>query len=211
MTNISLPHNSTLRPGQECRTLAIILRVRPFRESDLIAHALTPDFGKLSLIARHARGSKRRFPAALDLFDRGTATLGADKSGAITLKGFTPIHSLTKVRSNLDKLTLASLLSEAYDLVIPEHDAQSCQRLFEVLDLSLNAVDEAPDLATALRATYISIASLGSIAGFIDLTEVPASSHSLERALTAVEQFAQRPLATRNPLRDVIKRLGNSN
>jgi DNA repair protein RecO (recombination protein O) len=210
VTNIPPPYNSSFRPGQECQTLAIILRVLPFRESDLIAHALTPDFGKLSLIARHARGSKRRFPAALDLFDRGTATLAADKNGSMTFKGFTPVHSLTKVRSNLDKLTLASLLSEAYDLVIPEHDMQSCRQLFEVLDLSLNAVDEAPDLATALRATYIAIVNLGSIAGFIDLSDVPPSSHNLERALNAIEQFAQRSLATRNPLRGVIKKMGRS-
>ena len=149
-----------LKRGQDVAVPALVLRVYPFRDNDLMAHLLTPSIGKISVVARHARGSRKRFPSSLDIFDRGTARLTVEKSGAFGVKEFTPSHSLTRVRYDLDKLTLASLLCEAFDVVIPDEGEVTSPRMFEVLDLSLNAIDESPDVKGALRATFIGLASL---------------------------------------------------
>jgi DNA repair protein RecO (recombination protein O) len=49
-------------------TLAIVLRSVDFRESDRVVTLLTEQFGKLGVIARGVRRSKRRFSGALEPF-----------------------------------------------------------------------------------------------------------------------------------------------
>jgi DNA repair protein RecO len=201
----SLPEK--LARGLEVSVPAIVLRARPFRDNDLMAHLLTPSIGKVSVIGRHARGSKKRFPSSLDLFDRGTARLGKEKSGSICVKEFSPSHSLVHVRADLDKLTLASLLCECYDLVLQENSGDDASSAFEVLDLSLNAIDEASDLKTSLRATLVALAALAKREGIIDLSSAPPGSRTLNALLTAIERFSERKLATKSCVEEVVSRL----
>ena len=209
---MSTPQNDSLIPvdqlkrGQETTVPAIVLRVTPFRESDLIGHLLTPSMGKISVIARHARGSRKRFPSSLDLFDRGSARLTVEKSGALGVKEFSPSHSLVRIRHDLDKLTLASLLCEAFDLVVPEHGGHATPHLFEILDLSLNAVDEAADVRGCLRATFIALASLTQDSGIADVSTVTPGSRALAGLLDTIERFCERRLMTRSALGPIIKR-----
>ena len=209
---MSTPQNDShipseqLKRGQETSVPAIVLRVTPFRESDLIGHLLTPSMGKISVIARHARGSRKRFPSSLDLFDRGTARLTVEKSGALGVKEFSPSHSLVRIRHDLDKLTLASLLCEAFDLVIPEHGGHATPHLFELLDLSLNAIDEATDVKGSLRAAFIALASLTQDSGIADVSSATPGSRALSNLLDTIERFCERRLMTRNALKEIIKR-----
>jgi recombinational DNA repair protein (RecF pathway) len=204
--NDSLIPVEQLKRGQETTVPAIVLRVTPFRESDLIGHLLTPSMGKISVIARHARGSRKRFPSSLDLFDRGSARLTVEKSGALGVKEFSPSHSLVRIRHDLDKLTLASLLCEAFDLVVPEHGGHATPHLFEILDLSLNAVDEAADVRGCLRATFIALASLTQDSGIADVSTVTPGSRALAGLLDTIERFCERRLMTRSALGPIIKR-----
>jgi recombinational DNA repair protein (RecF pathway) len=209
---MSTPQNDSripfeqLKRGQETTVPAIVLRVTPFRESDLIGHLLTPTMGKISVIARHARGSRKRFPSSLDLFDRGSARLTVEKSGALGVKEFSPSHSLVRIRHDLDKLTLASLLCEAFDLVVPEHGGHATPHLFEILDLSLNAVDEAADVKGCLRATFIALASLTQDSGIADVSTATPGSRALAGLLDTIERFCERRLMTRSSLGPIIKR-----
>lgn len=202
-SQIPLEH---LKRGQETTTPAVVLRVTPFRESDLIGHLLTPTMGKISVIARHARGSRKRFPSSLDLFDRGAARLTVEKSGALGVKEFSPSHSLVRIRHDLDKLTLASLLCEAFDLVVPEHAGHASPHLFEILDLSLNAIDEAQDVKGSLRAAFIALASLTQDSGIADVSSATPGSRALASLLDTIERFCERRLMTRSSLGPIIKR-----
>jgi recombinational DNA repair protein (RecF pathway) len=164
--------------------------------------------GKVSVIGRHARGSKKRFPSSLDLFDRGTARLSREKNGALSIKEFTPSHSLVKLRANLDKLTLASLLCECFDLVLQENTGEDSSETFEILDLSLNAIDESSDLRTSLRATLVALVSLTKREGIIDLSALPPGSRALNAALDAVERFSEKRLMTRSALGPILRAIG---
>jgi recombinational DNA repair protein (RecF pathway) len=196
-----------LARGIDVAVPAIVLRARPFRDNDLMAQLLTPSLGKVSVIGRHARGSKKRFPSSLDLFDRGTARLAREKSGSICVKEFTPSHSLVRVRGDLDKLTLASLLCESFDLVLQENSGEDASEVFEVLDLSLNAIDESSDVRTALRASLVALITLTRREGIIDLSSHPPGSRALHAALSSIERFSERKLATRSSIDELIARL----
>jgi recombinational DNA repair protein (RecF pathway) len=198
-----------LNSGQEVSVAAIVLRARPYRDSDLMAQVLTPTLGKISVIGRHARGSKRRFPSSLDLFDRGTARIARERKGGLSIKEFTPSHSLIKLRDDLDKLTLASLLCESFDLVIQEDSGCGHAQLFEVLDLALNAIEEAPDLRTSLRATVVALQSLVSHEGIADLSAYAPGSRMLNGVLDAIEHFTERRLLTRSSVAGLIGRLSS--
>ena len=49
-------------------TVGLILRTRPFTETSLIVHWLTPDFGRIATVAKGAHRSKSPFLGKLDLF-----------------------------------------------------------------------------------------------------------------------------------------------
>ncbi len=200
----------SLKKGQDLAVPALVLRITPYRDSDIIAHILTPSLGKLSVLARHARGSRKRFPSSLDLFDRGSARLTRERNGAFGLKEFTPSHSLKRVRDDLDKLTLASLLCETFDLLLHEESGDDSQQVFEILDLSLNAIDEASDLKGCLRAVYVALSSLTRHAGIIDLADAPPGSKALATLLDAIERFTERRLATRSTLGPMLKKIAAS-
>ncbi len=204
---ISNSDTDALNRGQETSVAAIVLRARPYRDSDLMAQVLTPTLGKVSVIGRHARGSKRRFPSSLDLFDRGTARIARERKGGLSIKEFTPSHSLIKLRGDLDKLTLASLLCESFDLVIQEESGCGQAQLFEVLDLALNAIEEASDLRTSLRATVVALQSLVVHEGIIDLSAHAPGSRMLHAVLNAIENFAERRLLTRSAVAALIGRM----
>lgn len=201
----SLDH---LKQGGDLSTPALVLRTQPFRESDLIAHLLTPSLGKLSVVARHARGSRKRFPSSLDVFDRGIARIALEKNrNLIAVKEFTPSHSLKLVRTDLDKLTLASVLCEAFDVILQENDHEGSAESFEVLDLALNAIDESQDLRTSLRATFVALSTLARQAGIVDLTDMPPGSRALSSVLAALERFTERRLVTTEALIPLIRKL----
>lgn len=46
----------------------LVLRTRPLTETSLIVHWLTPDLGRLAMVAKGARGSKSAFRGKMDLF-----------------------------------------------------------------------------------------------------------------------------------------------
>lgn len=192
--------------GTHITTPGVVLRARPYRDSDLIVHILTPLLGKIAVLARHARSSKKRFPNSLDLFDRGNIRLTTERSGALALSEFTASHSLARVRQDLDKLCLASLVCEVFDLVLVEEDQSAASEFFEVLDLSLNAIDEAAQTRDALRATFIALMTLCKRAGIADLSATSPGSRALTTLLDGIEQFCERPLLTRNTLRSVLKK-----
>jgi hypothetical protein len=201
----SLDH---LKQGGDLSTPALVIRTQPFRESDIIAHLLTPKLGKISVVARHARGSKKRFPSSLDVFDRGTARIAFEKSRSLLgVKEFTPSHSLKQVRTDLDKLTLASVLCEAFDVILQEDDHDGSAQSFEVLDLALNAIDESHDLRTSLRATFVALSTLARQAGIVDLTDLPPGSRALHGVLDALERFTERRLVTTEALKPLVRKL----
>jgi len=102
-------------------TNALVLRVVDFGESDRIAHLLTPLTARLTVIAKGAKRSKRRFAGTLDLFqlldvriDRRRPTAMARLEQAKLLDVFAPLRRHPK------RFALACHLAELIDRLAPE-------------------------------------------------------------------------------------------
>ena len=133
------------------RQPAFVLHRRPWRESSLLLDLLTRDHGRVSVIARSARNSRKGLPGALQPFqsllvswagrgDLKTLT-GADRAGALPPVAGERLYSALYVNELLVR-ALAPLdphpaLFEAYAALLPalaaEPDHEPWLRGFELL------------------------------------------------------------------------------
>jgi DNA repair protein RecO (recombination protein O) len=105
---------------------AIVLRARPFGESDKIISFFTQDYGKLTGIAKGAMRSRKRFANSLEPFslinlsfqDRSHSNLAFVLSAEL-------LHSPWTLMNHLDRIAHASYLVEITDGLIGEHEANA--------------------------------------------------------------------------------------
>ena len=98
----------------------IVIHLRNYGESHRIVELLTPELGRISLLARGARKSRRRFAGALDLFVslRVNVTCGR---GLWTLDSADILDLRIGLRSRLDSISRASLLCDCARALSAEH------------------------------------------------------------------------------------------
>ncbi len=122
-------------------TAAIVLRARPFGESDKIVSFLTEDLGKITGIAKGARHSRKRFANSLEPFslvklhirdypNRSLALIAA----ADLLVGFKQLFT------SLVKISYASYMVEISEGLIAEREGN--RLVFEHLKSGLSYLDE---------------------------------------------------------------------
>lgn len=180
-------------------TEGIVLRAWPSREADLVLTILTREHGKIAALAKHARNSRKRFPGGFDPFDHGSFELKTGR-GMAYLQTFQRLPTLRSLRDNLQKMAAASVLSEAFDILIHE-DAKVEASLFDLLDLGLKSIDQASALTEILRALHVSISSLLQICGFLDeqYAQLP-STHNLLKLIDQIELSGERKILSRGAL-----------
>lgn len=139
-------------------TLAIVLRSRPYGESDKIVTFLTEDVGKLTGIGKGAKNSRRRFPNCLDPFTR------------------VRLHYRTRPGASLAFLEQCDLLQSAGDLADPTKfaygsyllelidqltvEGQPVRELFELLRDGLDALRTGAATASFLRGFELHVLHL---------------------------------------------------
>lgn len=104
-------------------TAAIVLRHRPFGESDKIISFLTEDFGKLTGIAKGAMRSHKRFVNSLEPFalvnlrfhDRPHSSLAFILAAEL-------VTSFSKLLNSLERISYASYLVEITDGLVGERE-----------------------------------------------------------------------------------------
>jgi DNA repair protein RecO (recombination protein O) len=105
---------------------AIVLRARPFGESDKIISFFTQDYGKLTGIAKGAMRSRKRFANSLEPFslvnlsfqDRAHSNLAFILSAEL-------VHGPWTLMNQLDRIAHACYLVEITDGLIGEHEANA--------------------------------------------------------------------------------------
>ncbi len=188
-----------------------VLRIFPCGESDLVVRLLTPNRGKIAVIAKYVRKSKKRFASGLDLFDRGRFSIRSPHSDSnstlAVLQDFAPEGGYRELRVNIGKIVGASLLCECYDFLIPEHVANDPEA-YRLLQLGLTAVDAATDLKQTLKGCFVSICQLMLHSGFVSTDQLPApSANGLLSLVRLVEAHAERELASKPSLIEVLGQL----
>jgi DNA repair protein RecO (recombination protein O) len=100
---------------------AVVLRTLEFGEADLIVHLLTPHRGRVSVMAKHARRSVRRFPGSLDLFNHLEVKLHPRRRGGMPLLDRARLLSpFLSLRDDPLRYALACYVVELLSRLAPE-------------------------------------------------------------------------------------------
>jgi DNA repair protein RecO (recombination protein O) len=133
------------------RATGIILRTRPFTETSLIVCWLTPEFGRLSTVAKGARRTKSPFRGKLDLFY--LADFSFNRSRRSDLHTLREV-SLRETHSAL-RQELACLQQAAYCAALIEQTTETDTPLpavFELMKSLLDHISRRPPQAQTLFA-----------------------------------------------------------
>jgi DNA repair protein RecO (recombination protein O) len=123
-------------------TQAIVLRAVDFGESDRIAHLLTPATSRLTVIAKGAKRSKRRFPGTLDLFNLLDVRVDRRRANAMgRLEQARLLDAFDGLRTRPARFALACYIAELVDRLAPEGaDGPDARDLYEVVFGALRAI-----------------------------------------------------------------------
>lgn len=143
---------------------AILLRAVDFGESDRIAHLLTPEVGRLTVIAKGARRSVRRFPGTLDVFNHLRISVRRRPRGGLAfLEQAVLLSPHLALRSRPGRYALGSYLLELLDRMAPENGSRpDVARLFAFALSALRALECAePDRRLRLLFELRALDALG--------------------------------------------------
>ncbi len=142
---------------------AIVIGQTDYGEADRIVRLLTPDSGRISVMARGARRSKKRFGGSLDLGNRVEAELVAGRGRLSVLSDCTLVRGHAHVRGDLGCLSLLNYACEwVGSLAREEHAEPKLFGLLEVALAVLNASTCMPSVAFrwGLEAKALTFAGL---------------------------------------------------
>jgi DNA repair protein RecO (recombination protein O) len=128
-----------MRAGIRQATLTgVVLHLRDIGESNRVVEVLSVEEGRVSLLGRGARNSRKRFQGALDLFVslRLRCTV---RPGLWSLEAADVLVPRLGIRRDLARLKRASLLTEIARVLAPEHE--EAVALHSALCQGLDALD----------------------------------------------------------------------
>lgn len=148
---------ATSRFKSSVELTGVVLGTRDFSDSHRIVEVLTAEEGRLSLLARGARASKKRFAGALDVF--ATLRMQVTPSKNLwTLNAVDIVDARLGLRSDFDAIMRASRLTELARALTPEH-----QTSLDILNVLIEALDRVAEgqLASAASAYPAFLAAAG--------------------------------------------------
>lgn len=141
-----------------------MLRVADFGESDRIAHLLLPGASRLTVIAKGARRSRKRFPGALDLLCLAAVHVERRRpSGLARLEQARLLDPFPALRGDPARFALGCYVAELVDRLAPEGaGGPEARRLFEATVGALRAVAAGrPDARLRVLLEVRLLAALG--------------------------------------------------
>ena len=162
--------------------LAFVLRLVPYRDADLVVTLLTQHHGLISLMARGARKSQKRFSGALDYLTLIRATFKKPRSGMGTLTAAESARSYEKIRGDLAGYHLAMHFFEVTRLATREGD--DANEPFLLLGHLLTLLERGGDRTSALRIFHLkTISHLGYAPSELACASCGAGLHESEAHL----------------------------
>jgi DNA repair protein RecO (recombination protein O) len=129
-----------VKPATETLASIVIGRV-DFGEADRILKLLTASHGLVSVVARGARKSRRRYGGVLDLGNRLDIHIRRGRGELALVVGVDLVHGHPNLRADLDRLALGTYACEFVAALAREHHAEP--RLFGLLEVALLVLDGA--------------------------------------------------------------------
>lgn len=138
---------------KQLTTKGIILTRTNFREADRIITILTPDYGKLRLLARGVRKIKSKLAGGLELFSVSHITFIKGRGEICTLISTRLITHYDKIPKDIDRTMIGYELIRQFNKVTEEATDESYFNLVEVTLESLNN----PDISLGLISQWFEI------------------------------------------------------
>jgi DNA repair protein RecO (recombination protein O) len=156
-------------------TEAIVLHSFDYLETSRILRLLTRDAGVMSVLARGARRSRKRFGNAMDLFSQGVAEIHVRPNRELqTLASLDVTRARSELGADVGRFTAASMISE---IVLRFPFEEAAEGFFETVEECFDTIAAAPPdktLDAALAGAWRIIANLG----FTPALDVCASCHA---------------------------------
>lgn len=132
---------------------AVLLRRIDYGDFDLILTLLSLQRGKISLIAKSAKKSTKRFAGVLELFSLMEVVASAGKGrGLPVLQEATLISPFSAIRNDINKTAYASYWCELINNWVEENQKQV--RLFYLLKHALNQLDRGESAAAQISLLF---------------------------------------------------------
>lgn len=133
-------------------TKGIILRRVDYGEADRILTFLTPDYGKIHVIAKGVRKSKSKLAGGIELFSVSEIHFIKGKSGMGTLTSTRLVRHYGNIVKDLVRTDCAYAMLKRIDKVVED---ETGQEYFEVLNESLAALDNQAIYPELAEASYV--------------------------------------------------------
>jgi DNA repair protein RecO (recombination protein O) len=152
-----------LKTVSSIQTPAIVLTVRDFGEADRLVTFLTPERGRLTGLAKHAKKSRKRFANVLEPLNRVEFFLSARPGGDLEfLQKGELIQSFPSLRRDLPRLGAAAVLAElAGELASPPEAAAP---IFAALEEALVRLENGVPADSLLASFALHLLKIGGYA-----------------------------------------------
>lgn len=120
------------------RTKAIVIRRTNYGEADRILQLLTPEYGKMSVIARGVRREKSKLAGGIELFATTDVTIGAGKGELGILTGSRLVKFYGSILHDYDRLMFAY---EVLKQVSRAADALDEPAFYDLLEQAFSYLD----------------------------------------------------------------------
>lgn len=143
-------------------TPAIVLQIRDYGEADRLVNFLTPEGGRVSGVAKHAKKSRRRFANCLEPLNRVIFHLSPRPRGGLEfIQQGELVQSFPNLRRDLRRLAAAAVLAElAGEVSTPP---ETTAAIFGTLNLALEHLDAGADPDSLLPPFLLHLLQLGGI------------------------------------------------
>ncbi len=177
-TPATAPH-SNADTRKSYTTDVFCLKASNFSESDKILRLYSPEFGRISAIAKGARKEKSKLRGACELLTHQHVLITRGKSLDI-LTQFEVRQTYLNIRTDLLKLAYASLFADLIDMMATENDADS-HLVFNLLQDCLNQLNSTPTEPDSTNTT--SFSPFVAIHFMMQLLDVSGYLPAFERCL----------------------------
>ena len=148
-------------------TPAVVLKAKPYGESDKIVSFLTEKHGKITGIAKGAKRSRKRFVNSLEPFSLVNLRFyERPQSSLVFIFSSDLLFGFPKLVTSLDKISFASYLVEITDGLIRERDEEP--RIFQHLKDGLGYLNENDASLRFLTSFELKLLSLAGYQPFLD-------------------------------------------
>jgi len=169
------------RTERAFRTLAIILKRRDFGEADRLLTVLTPEHGKIDVIAKGARKPTSHKTGHVELFTRADMLIHTGRELGIVAQA-EMVAPYLSLREDLTRGAYASYCAELLDRFTAQGD-EDYHDLFALLDDTLDRLCSAAD--PRLAARYYEVHLLDAVGFRPELNECVVSRETVQ----AEDQF----------------------